>query len=94
MAPAAKFSWPEGGGTHSLTLPQALGTLGYSIKPSTIPDTPPWEWFISNIPVDIFPGLVNGFTGTREAAKQAVCAALAFWRARGYVTVDIPMAAK
>lgn len=87
----ATFSFPENGGTATMTLPEAVGRLGFWVKPSPIPDTPPWEWVITNIPAAPFYGLVNGYTDSEAAAHAAVRAALTFWRARGYETVDLPV---
>lgn len=85
-----KFSFPADGGTLTYDLPPALAVIGFWVIPSQIPDTPPWEWAITNINAHIFPGLTNGYTDTEDAAKQAVHAALTFWRARSYETVDLP----
>lgn len=82
--------WPESGGTSSVGLPQASGTLGFTVHLSPLPHTPRWEWFVTNIPVGPLPGLVNGYADTDAAATDALCAALRFWRAHGYQTVDPP----
>jgi hypothetical protein len=85
------FSFPAlDGGTHNYELPTVRATLGYWVKPSPIPDTPEWEWVVTNIPADLFPGLVNGYADTEADANRAVRAALSFWRARGYATAKAP----
>lgn len=86
-----EFSFPDGGGTYTVELPPAHATLGFWVTPSPIPDTPAWEWVVTNIPTSPFPGLVNGYADTEESARHALRRALAFWRARGYtITQEAP----
>ncbi len=85
------FSFPAvDGGTYDYKLPTVRATLGFWVTPSPIPDTPEWEWAVTNMPTNLFPGMVNGYADTEAAANRAVRAALSFWRARGYTTVEAP----
>lgn len=86
-----RFSFPVNGGTYTFDLPAVDAALGFWVGPSPIPDTPAWEWVVSNISALPFPGMVNGYADTEGSARYALRAALAFWRARGYtVTQEEP----
>lgn len=86
-----KFCFPVVGGTLTYDMPVVTATLGFWVSRSLIPDSPEWEWAVTNIPANIFPGLVNGYADTEDAARHALRAALAFWRARGYtITQEAP----
>lgn len=84
------FTWQECGGSYTIELPEiAAAQLGWFIKLSPIPDTPKWEWAVTNIPATLFPGMTNGYCQTRRQAVAAARDALRFWKARGYQTVSL-----
>jgi hypothetical protein len=88
MTRSRVITWTEGGGTHTLTLPdvesQGVTALGCWVKRSPFPGTRLWEWVIYNMPVTVCTGMSSGYCLTRWGAKRAARRALRFWESYGY----------